>query len=212
MNEGDSEKERIWNFYVEVGLTERHFNTLQSGYRTLASTWLLAAFAGTGFVLSTDVNLIIPQEIIMAGIGLGASAGIYILWIIDLRFYQNLLSAAFQEAQILEFDNPWLPQVRDNMREILSGKGVALVTWFYIVAVEIMAFVGGVGLFPWLQENTSAELYAVVYAMPVIYLIGMYRVLRHILKQTPSPPIEVKRLIEARARKEARENRRTIGE
>lgn len=41
----------VWQMYS--GLTEQcqHFNTLESSYRTLASTWLLAAFGGIGFLL-----------------------------------------------------------------------------------------------------------------------------------------------------------------
>jgi hypothetical protein len=204
MNGNDIEKERIWNFYIELGLTERHFNTIQSSYRTLASTWLLAAFAGTGFVLSTDINLLVSQEIIVAGIGLGASVGIYILWLIDLRFYQKLLSAAFQEARILELDYPWLPQVHNNMREILKEKGSSIVGWFYIVAIEIMAFVGGVGVLLWFRENASAKFHAVVYIMPIIYFIGMVLVLWRMRREMPRPPLELERLKKAREQAESR--------
>lgn len=74
---------------------ERHFNTVQSGYRTLASTWLLAAFAAIGFVLSTKLTLLVPRELVIAGIGMAASIGIYLLWIIDLLVTPiGLLAAA----------------------------------------------------------------------------------------------------------------------
>jgi hypothetical protein len=48
------EFENVWHFVTEIGLNERHFNQLQSSYRTLASQWLLAAFAGIGFVISSN--------------------------------------------------------------------------------------------------------------------------------------------------------------
>jgi hypothetical protein len=191
----DVEKERIWNFYVELGLSERHFNTLQSSYRTLASTWLLAAFAGIGFVLSTQVELFIPKELVMAGIGLGASIGIYLLWIIDLLFYQGLSSASFQEARILESRYAWLPQVRNNMREILQGKGVATVMWFYIVAVGFMAFLGWLGLFFWLLNKGIA--YAAIIAITFACAIGMGLVLWYMYRRSPTPTPNVHRLAEA---------------
>ncbi len=189
----DPEKERIWNFYIELGLAERHFNTLQSSYRALVSTWLLAALVGSGYVLSTELSLSIPRELILAGIGLAASVGIYLLWFIDLLFYQELSSASFQEARILELRNrEWLPQVRDNVRYILQGKGVSRVMWFYIIAVELMAFVGGVGLLFWLLTLTIP--YAVVFVSIIAYVIGMGLVQWHMRRRSPTPTPNVPRL------------------
>src|SRR5207245_7332708 len=36
--------------YKELGTYERHFNQMQSVCRSLASTWLLATFAGIGYI------------------------------------------------------------------------------------------------------------------------------------------------------------------
>jgi len=49
--------QHIWNFYIELGLMERHFNEIQAGYRRLASTWMLAVLAAIGFVLSTKLTI-----------------------------------------------------------------------------------------------------------------------------------------------------------
>ena len=43
--------EQLWGIYRELGEMERHFGNVQARYRALASTWLLAAMAGIGFVL-----------------------------------------------------------------------------------------------------------------------------------------------------------------
>jgi hypothetical protein len=181
----DKEKERIWNIYTELGLIERHFNSLQSGYRALASTWLLAAFAGIGFVLSTKLTLLIPSGLIIAGIGIGASIGIYLLWILDLLVNQRLLDAAFIEARNLETRHKWLPQYRNNIRTLLGGKGLALIVWFYIGCTEVMAFVGGVGLFLWLPTITIP---VVIYITTIIYVIGMGLVLLYMRRRTSITP------------------------
>ncbi len=52
--------EQLWNTYRELGEMERHFGNAQSRYRALASTWMLAAIAGIGFVLSKDL-VILPK-------------------------------------------------------------------------------------------------------------------------------------------------------
>ena len=46
-----------WDVLKELGESERHFNNLETEYRKLASIWLLAGFAGIGFVLKSDPDL-----------------------------------------------------------------------------------------------------------------------------------------------------------
>ena len=53
--------DRVWKFVVEAGLQERHFNQLQTEYRKLASTWLLAAFGAIGLLL-TNSSFALPID------------------------------------------------------------------------------------------------------------------------------------------------------
>jgi hypothetical protein len=50
------EFDHIWEVYKHVAKFEHHFNTLQSTYRTLASTWLLAMFVGIGYVMANKFD------------------------------------------------------------------------------------------------------------------------------------------------------------
>jgi len=59
------EFEVVWKFYTEIGALERHFNQLQNHYRTLASTWLLAAFAAIGFLISQQ-GLIVSIDVLLS--------------------------------------------------------------------------------------------------------------------------------------------------
>jgi hypothetical protein len=72
--------ERVWKELSELASAERHFNTLESSYRALASTWLLATFAGAGFVLTAD-RLQVPFDKIwlVVVIGLAGCIGITLL-------------------------------------------------------------------------------------------------------------------------------------
>jgi hypothetical protein len=85
-------RQDVWEIIKEVGLMERHFHQMQNHYRLLASTWTLAVFAATGFLLaSNELHLIsLPKELAMAG--LAVFGGITLLWIMDLRIYGMLIS------------------------------------------------------------------------------------------------------------------------
>jgi hypothetical protein len=141
-----NEQERLLKIYCELGVIDRHFGSIQSHYRALASTWLLAAFGAIGFILAKDFNPIIAKDLLIATIGICGAIGIYLLWVLDLLVYQRLLDAAFVEAKKLETRNTWLPQVRNNMTMLLGGKGLSLIVWYYLTGVEVMFLIAGIEL------------------------------------------------------------------
>jgi hypothetical protein len=143
--------DRVWRACEEFGVAERHFNELESRYRTFASTWLLATFAGVGFVLSEQVlTLHIDRLLLVAGIGLAGAVGIALLWNLDLMVYHQLLAANFHAGIALERANPWLPQVRTNMLESQGGRGVLpRVVWFYIGGVLAPLTIAVAALVAW---------------------------------------------------------------
>lgn len=112
---------RVWSVYTEMGTEERHFNGLQSTYRALASTWLLASFAAIGFVLSEKfAGCPFDKLLVIVAIGFMTSIGIILIWNLDLRVYHPLLSSAYRQGLILEKTYSWLPQMRTNMMERMN--------------------------------------------------------------------------------------------
>ncbi len=103
----------VWKIVLECGEQERHFNTLQGAYRALASTWLLAMFAGIGFLLNSNIE---HRHLLISLTGLATTIGVFLLWFPDLCVYHRLLLAAFEEARILELQHPSLPPIRSRMR------------------------------------------------------------------------------------------------
>jgi hypothetical protein len=83
MPERDNERELIWKIYCELGVIDRHFGSAQSNCRALASTWMLAAFAGIGFVISKELTLTIPKEVLVGVISVGGGVGVYLLWVLS---------------------------------------------------------------------------------------------------------------------------------
>jgi hypothetical protein len=165
---------------------ERHFNVVQSDYRRLASTWLLAVFAAIGFVLSTKLTILMPPALLILGLGIAGSIGVYLIWVLDLLVNQRLLDASFIQTKDLETKYKWLPQVRNNMRTLLRGKGLRLVLWFYIGGTEVMAFTGGIGLLLWL--STTSTPVGIIYLVTADYVIGMVLILMLMHAKTSITP------------------------
>jgi len=135
----------VWAMVTEFGENERHFNNLQHNYRVLASTWLLAMFAGIGYVL-TAKDLPFAPQLIIAFLGLAGACGITLLWNLDLRVYHQLLESVFVEGLKLEKKYNWLPRVRLNMLETQDAKPVgvlARVVWFYVIGNTVALLIAG---------------------------------------------------------------------
>jgi hypothetical protein len=134
-SDGNMNLDLAWDVLKELGKSERHFNNLEAEYRKLASIWLLAAFAGMGFILKQNPEMAVPREVALVAIGLAASIGIFLLWIVDLLVYHQLLDACFTQAKEIEKTHKELPPVRSSM-ENTQGGGKVVTTrlrWFYIL-------------------------------------------------------------------------------
>ena len=110
--------------YKELGTYERHFNQMQSVCRSLASTWLLATFAGIGYIFekftanygSTGVRLA------AALVALAGGTGICLLWIIDVVVYHRLLVAVTEQSKKLETEHKnVLPQLREAFKKAANS-------------------------------------------------------------------------------------------
>lgn len=184
----DSFDKDVWVIVSELGENERHFNNLQHNYRTLASTWLLAMFAGIGYVLTAKDLPFIPQPII-AFLGLAAACGITLLWNLDLRVYHQLLESCFVEGLKLEKKYNWLPRTRLNMMETQDSEptGVlARVVWFYVICNTAALLVAGVATAVWAIEISQIlSIIAVIITLLIVAFWGYI-----IIKNTRSPLLE----------------------
>ena len=148
----------IWPRFLETNEQVRHFNTLQSNYRTMASTWLLAALAALGFFYSTDRALPVERDAAAGAIAIAAAVGIGLLWVLDVLVYHELLVASDEVGRQLECEYPWLPQIRHTYGTLRSGAPVRLqISLFYLgsawLLLAIAAFAIG-HLLWWRYEQT----------------------------------------------------------
>lgn len=134
--------ERVTKLVDQIGDKEEHFNQLQTDYRKLASTWLLAAFGACGYSLKSTADLPFDEWYFVFGICLAASAGLGILWLMDLKVYQTLLGAFFIQGVLLELKyDSWLLPIRINI--VLSqktGEIVSKVQYYYFFSIVSLQF------------------------------------------------------------------------
>lgn len=106
----------IYYVYTSCIQSIKHFDSIQTSIRLIASTILLATFVGIGFIFSAE-HKILPVDAIFA-VGLICTIGVLSitsLWHLDLIFYERLLISFFTEAYDMENRFAWLPKIHHNM-------------------------------------------------------------------------------------------------
>jgi len=133
--------ESVWKIVQECGEEERHFNTLQSVYRGVASSWLLAAFGAVGYLLfDKDGKVMHPW--MAGGICILGALGICLLWMLDLHIYHRLLEAAFKQGRDLETTFAWLPRFRSESQLCTKGRVRRRLVLYYFFTTLAPAAVG----------------------------------------------------------------------
>jgi len=114
--------------------SEHHFNDLCFKIRTLASTWLLATFAGVGFVLTGQGDFVFAKTTVVILICWAGAVGVFVLWILDLQVYQKLLNTWFDARKEIEEESLYLPNMWERMRATQPGGRAANLIRFYYIA------------------------------------------------------------------------------
>jgi hypothetical protein len=161
--------ESVWKIVQECGEEERHFNTLQSVYRGVASSWLLATFGGVGYLLfDKDGNVTHPW--MAGGICILGALGICLLWMLDLHIYHRLLEAAFKQGLDLERKFAWLPRFRSESQLCTKAHVRPRLALYYFLTTLAPAAVG-IGLFYKYGYYGSALLFCVAWGVVVSVLL-----------------------------------------
>jgi hypothetical protein len=153
---------------------ENHFNDLQTSYRKLASTWLLASFAACGYILKSS-DLPYDEWYFVFGISMAASAGLSILWMMDLTVYQKLLSAYFLQGIILELDYyQWLIPSRINIvRSQRTGEVTSKMQYYYFFSIAILQLLAIISIwnFKVLSDSLAEKIiYSLIIGGGVLYV------------------------------------------
>ena len=109
---------------------EKHFNSLETNFKLLSSTWLLGSLGTIGYLLISTDQLTINFWLLTGMVGAAGGLGILLLWMLDVRAYHKLLDAVFIQGVLLEIKYGWLPKVRTDMMMSQDG-GVTKGANFY---------------------------------------------------------------------------------
>ena len=182
--------DRVWALMKGLEDREKHFNELQSRYRTLASTWLLAAFAGIGFVMSTRLTTPVSTEVVAAAIALAGATGIMLLWVLDVVVYHDLLIAGYVAGKHLEDLFQWLPPVRTNFAKLARGPVRWYIAAFYMTPISILCFIAAVSCWFWRGEFSGFLAAIVLFALvlDVVIVVWTRRALKRKDKLPPWRP------------------------
>ena len=117
---------------------EHHFNNLTFNVRALASTWLLATIAGVGWILkdlpsnADNSELLIDKGDLLLVLCIGGSLGIFVLWILDIRVYQQMTNVWFDCRKKYEVNNVF-PPIRNDMKNLFkTGRAIELIIIYYL--------------------------------------------------------------------------------
>lgn len=174
--------DRIIMLYNALAEGERHFNEVQSQYRTLASAWLLASLGASGFLLfqigtpptSNALATLVSSKLLLAlagGLCLSSSIGVALLWWLD-RTYQRLIGASFNECLALEEAFDWLPQVRHRVRAHFKGT-LPRKIFIYYLALSSYLWIGGTALLVAATADQPMLAGGISLAMGATFLIAL---------------------------------------
>ncbi|RDE19442.1 hypothetical protein DV711_11140 [Motiliproteus coralliicola] len=122
-----------WEIIKTITEAEHHFNNLCFKIRTLASTWLLATFAGVGFLITKTIDQSLSIGDLTVLLCWAGSLGIFTLWILDIQIYQKILNAWFEQRQAIESQHPEFPQLHQAITSTQpGGRATNLIKLYYI--------------------------------------------------------------------------------
>jgi hypothetical protein len=144
--------------FKELGTYERHFNQMQNVCRGFASTWLLAVFGGFGYIIPNKIQGNLDWQASGSLVALSGVTGIFLLWVLDVLVYHNLLLAVIDaRSEMLKLDftkktvvplfgklpKAMLPSVRYAISLFYGIPGAFL--FFVALGLNIMSTITGVG-------------------------------------------------------------------
>ncbi len=186
----------LWEYHQKLSEKLNSLNDIQSKYRLVGSTWLLFGISAIGFIFAEIGNPFEkPDMFILTGlIGVLIGIGLYTIFANDILFYQNLIAGYYIEQKALEEANPWLPQVNNNIRVIMEGKGRQIQINFYRfgICVSICIALVSFSLAWWAKTNYNHKtIFLIVF---LILVILVFFVVLYLFKKkiSSSPQLEQK--------------------
>lgn len=167
----NNDKSIAYGLYTKIESYQSHYNIVKTKYKLLGSTWLLATFIGIGYLLAgKEMGLPISELSAISLLCLLSSAGLSLIYFLDISVYHRLLEALYRGALELENKNPFLARTNNSMKPILF-KGNAgpevLDGLFYAYFIFILLLISDIAFFT--QYNSKNPLLITI--LSIIFLV-----------------------------------------
>lgn len=117
----------VYGAYTKLIEGIKNYDNMQTVYRRIASTFLLATFAALGFIFSSEaINIKVNLNLATILTCFLSLIGISVIGLLDLIFQERIVVGFFVELIKLERTYKWLPQVHHNMIKHGSHHGSPL--------------------------------------------------------------------------------------
>lgn len=182
----------VYYVYTSCIQSIKHFDTVQTSLRMIASTMMLAFFVGIGFVFSSENRILLIDSIFnVILIGTVGIAAICSIWHLDLIFYERLLISFFSEAFEMESRFNWLPKIHQNMLYGPSAQDKPKnIVFFYIGCGATIIITAGLSLsYLLVPYGTFALLFGILGTVVLLPLYSYF-----LKKKTQSVEILLKKL------------------
>lgn len=137
-------KNLVFGLYAQLKAHKDHFSNMQNRYRSLASTWILAAFVGIGYLFSRHkIDLPFNTSIAVVILCVLATIGISLLWHLDIVVYQKLWFGTIIEMARLEKKNKWLLGVNNEILKAHASKEYHFFQSYFYIGCNIILLVMG---------------------------------------------------------------------
>jgi hypothetical protein len=130
----ENSKSITYGLFSQLCALQNFYSRIQSNYKKVALTWLIAALIGIGYIFSKEISGLPFHRIYIAiFVSLAGMCGITLLWFIDIIIYQTYFYGVVVEQFKLEKANLWLPRININTGLLqFNAKTTVLQGYFYI--------------------------------------------------------------------------------
>lgn len=136
------EKSIIYGLFGQISSLQNFYSKVQSGYKKISLTWLIAGLIGIGYVFSQEIRGLPFNPIFIAiFISIAGICGVTLLWFLDIIIYQTYFFSSVVELIKLERANQWLPRININTGFLQFNKKTNLLqSPFYVYCNLVFLF------------------------------------------------------------------------
>jgi hypothetical protein len=177
----DDPESIAFGVYSTLLAYEDHYNSIQNKYKSLAITWMIAAFVGIGYVISGfEKALNINVFLIILFISLLTAQGIFLLWFLDAGVYHRLIESIWQEVYKIENKYPEMGQSHHLLiklhNDVIDPEKFHGIFYAYFVLCLLITGLGSLGLYLYFIHKWLS---AITVILLTLLSIGIHYLIKH---------------------------------